>query len=160
MAINIKVPKPAAKKKPSISIGAIKCKQDVKPSTTQKAPRQSPNPKARLNPEQREALDKYSFYASADFNYRCSLIDLYRWQPSTYEKVKLLALTAVETNKPSQVQKVNRFISGFLIPRDISSIKAANAVRTLQAVFEEYRDSHDLTELISLFATTDVLIKA
>ncbi|UOX38435.1 hypothetical protein VpasPP24_95 [Vibrio phage Vpas_PP24] len=159
MAINIGKPRPKTKK-PSISLGAIKCKRQVNPSDKPKVVRESPNQKAKLNPEQREALAKYSFYHNADFNYRFNLLELYKWNPSSYEKIKLLTLSAVESRKPSQVQKVNRFMNGFLLPKDISSIKAANAVRALQAVFEEYKDSTDVTEIINVFATTDVLIKA
>lgn len=160
MAINIGKPKPTAKKKPSISLGAIKCKKQVSTSGKTNAKRESPNPKAKLNPEQREALAKYSFYQDADFKYGINLLELHKWNPSSYEKIKLLTLSAVESCKPSQVQKVNRFMSGFLLPKDISSIKAANAVRVLQTVFEQYKDSNDVSEIINVFATTDVLIKA
>ncbi|QKE60737.1 hypothetical protein vBVhaSVHB1_50 [Vibrio phage vB_VhaS-VHB1] len=160
MAINIGKPRPTAKQKPSISLGAIKCKQQVNKSDKPKVARESPNPKAKLNPDQREALAKYSFYQDADFNYKINLLELHKWNPSSYEKIKLLTLSAVESRKPSQVQKVNRFMSGFLLPKDLSSIKAANAVRSLQVVFENYKDSNDVSEIINLFATTDVLIKA
>ena len=122
---------------------------------TKPAPK-SATPKNTLKdtrPKTKEA--GYAVYAGVDDQFPDTLVTLYKWNPSTYLKFKMLTISAVESGAQTQAKKLASYIRGFLMPRDIKEFNLQRDLKKLQLYVNDLKDGGDPKPLLAMFKTTD-----
>ncbi|APD18891.1 hypothetical protein S1R3X_000078 [Vibrio phage vB_ValS_VA-RY-4] len=119
-------------------------KKKSKPETKPKA-KKAPQPKP----------EGYTVYNGVDDQFPDTLVTLYKWNPSTYIKFKLLTISAVESGSQAQAKKLASYLRGFLMPRDIKEFNLQRDLKKLQMYVNDLKDGGDAKPLLAMFKTTD-----
>lgn len=111
-----------------------------------------------LTPAQVEAIGGYKVYQGVDTEGALVLKELIKFNVSSYQKIKMLMVSAIESGKPSETKKMRGFLRGFKLPG--GDAKLTKEIDELEVLFDNYGYDGDPSYVYAAFAASDTYLKA
>ncbi|QCG76649.1 coil containing protein [Vibrio phage vB_VhaS_R21Y] len=111
-----------------------------------------------LTAAQVEAIGGYKVYQGVDTEGALVLKELIKFNVSSYQKIKMLMVSAIESGKPSETKKMRGFLRGFKLPG--GDAKLTKEIDELEVLFDNYGYDGDPSYVYAAFAASDTYLKA
>ncbi|QNJ59215.1 coil containing protein [Vibrio phage vB_ValS_PJ32] len=130
-------------------------KKATKTATKATPPKRGPKG---LTDAQVNAIGGYKIYKGIDTDGALVLKELINFNVSSYHKIKMLMISAVESGKPSEQKKMRSFLRGFSQPK--GNEKLEKELMNLEILFDNYTYDGNPDYVIAAFAASDLMLKS